>query len=145
MLVPLSTTCPLPILHLSCHNFNEHARTQLRSKQIYYAPFEQRINFNPCVEVWVKRSELEWSGKLGGAPAKSRLTKINILRRFKWRWGAAVRSNLRLRKRRIDGQRKRAVIDRRRLRATCSVRDLQTAPHLANIYGAAKLVSMETT
>lgn len=27
-----------------CNKFNEHARAQLKSKQIYYAPFEQRIN-----------------------------------------------------------------------------------------------------
>jgi len=64
-LVPL----PRPLLP-AAHNFNEHARTQLKSKQIYYAPFEQRINFNPCAEEWVKESK----GGMGERDDSSQVT-----------------------------------------------------------------------
>lgn len=96
------TVSPPPCPSLCCHNFNEHARTQLKSKQIYYAPFEQRINFNPCAMAWTE----------GGLQPSHGWPRLTYLSDPKAAGGPTRIPNLRLRKRRRHCPGKRPVIDR---------------------------------
>jgi len=124
------------------NKFNEHARAQLKSKQIYYAPFEQRINLRAVPQQQQQQQQHLWQGQVEERSSRGSIRLSQAAERLTYLAKTTDTQESSRLTWPIDRRIANATVACSLQRSTCnvqrggleSVRDLQTAPHLANIY-----------